>query len=305
MTKPEITSADDLKGEKFATPQLGNTQDVALRTWLKDEGLSSDTSGGGDVSIVPQANADTLAAFISGDIAGAWVPEPWATRLIQEGGGKVLVDEATLWPEGRYVTTHIIVRTAFLDEFPGTVKAILEGHQAALASIESDPEQAQKDTNAQIEALTEKPLPETCWRPPWKNLTFTDRPDRLVARAVGQGRRGRRPARAGRPERHLRPLDPQLLLLVAAGRAGGGGTVSQHLGRNGFLGPGERPARGGAVRIDAVSKVFGRGEDRVAALDGIDLSVAPGEFVCLVGASGCGKSTLLNLDRRARPPDLG
>ena len=159
VTTPEITSAEDLKGEKVATPQLGNTQDVALRTWLQDEGLSSDTSGGGDVSIVPQANADTLTAFQNGDIAGAWVPEPWATRLIEEGGGKVLVDEATLWPEGRYVTTHIIVRTAFLDEYHGTVKAVLEGHQSALGFIESYPEQARKDTNAQIEALTDKPLP--------------------------------------------------------------------------------------------------------------------------------------------------
>lgn len=176
VTTPEITSAQDLKGEKVATPQLGNTQDVALRTWLKDEGLSSDTSGGGDVSIVPQANADTLTAFQNGDIAGAWVPEPWATRLVKEGGGKVLVDEATLWPEGRYVTTHIIVRTAFLDEYPGTVKAILEGHQKALDLIESDPATAQKDTNAQIEALTDKPLPEDVLAAAWENLTFTDDP---------------------------------------------------------------------------------------------------------------------------------
>jgi NitT/TauT family transport system substrate-binding protein len=173
VTKPEITSAEDLKGEKVATPQLGNTQDVALRTWLKDEGLSTDTSGGGDVSIVPQANADTLTAFQNGDIAGAWVPEPWATRLIKEGGGKVLVDEATLWPEGKYVTTHLIVRTPFLEQYPGTVKAILEGHLEALEFIQSDPEQAQKDTNAQIEALTDKPLPEDVLADSWKNLTFT------------------------------------------------------------------------------------------------------------------------------------
>lgn len=176
VTTPEITSAEDLKGEKIATPQLGNTQDVALRTWLAEEGLSTDTSGGGDVSIVPQANADTLTAFQNGDIAGAWVPEPWATRLIEEGGGKILVDEATLWPEGRYVTTHIIVRTAFLEEFPGTVKAILEGHQKALEEIESDPAAAQAAVNAQIEALTDKPLPTDVLAAAWENLTFTDDP---------------------------------------------------------------------------------------------------------------------------------
>lgn len=176
VTKPDITSAEDLKGQKVATPQLGNTQDVALRVWLKDQGLSSDTSGGGDVSILPQANADTLTAFKNGDIAGAWVPEPWATRLIQEGGGKVLVDEADLWPEGKYVTTQIIVRTEFLDKYPGTVKAILEGHLDALDFIESDPTQAQQVTNSQIEALTQKALPEEVLTAAWKNLTFTDDP---------------------------------------------------------------------------------------------------------------------------------
>jgi NitT/TauT family transport system substrate-binding protein len=176
VTKPEITSSADLKGQKIATPQLGNTQDVALRVWLQDEGLTADTSGGGDVSIVPQANADTLTAFKNGDIAGAWVPEPWATRLIQEGGGTVLVDEADLWPDGKYVTTHIIVRTAFLDEFPGTVKAILEGHLDALEFIESDPTASQQATNKQIEALTQKPLPEAVLSASWKNLAFTHDP---------------------------------------------------------------------------------------------------------------------------------
>jgi NitT/TauT family transport system substrate-binding protein len=176
VTKPEITSSEDLKGQKIATPQLGNTQDVALRVWLQDEGLTSDTSGGGDVSILPQANADTLTAFKAGDIAGAWVPEPWATRLIQEGGGKVLVDEADLWPDGEYVTTQIIVRTEFLDQYPGTVKAILQGHLDALDFIEADPTTAQQVTNTQIEALTQKALPEEVLTAAWKNLTFTDDP---------------------------------------------------------------------------------------------------------------------------------
>jgi NitT/TauT family transport system substrate-binding protein len=134
------------------------------------------------VSIVPQANADTLNAFKNGDIAGAWVPEPWATRLVQEGGGKVLVDEATLWPDGRYVTTHIIVRTAFLEEYPGTVKAILQGHLDALEAIEADPTKAQTDTNDQIEALTQKRLPEEVITASWENLEFT--PDPIASSLV-------------------------------------------------------------------------------------------------------------------------
>ena len=78
---------------------------MALRAWLKEKGLETDDAGGGDVQIVPQENSQTLQTFVAGDIDGAWVPEPWATRLIHEGGGKVLVDERDLWPE-RQVRHH-------------------------------------------------------------------------------------------------------------------------------------------------------------------------------------------------------
>ena len=101
-----ITSARQLKGKKLASPQLGNTQDVVLRTWLKRQGLSTTTTGGRDVSVVPQDDATTLQAFQAGAVDVAWGrPEPWATRLVKDGGGHVLVDEASLWPGGRYVTT--------------------------------------------------------------------------------------------------------------------------------------------------------------------------------------------------------
>lgn len=173
VVNPSINGAADLKGKTVATPQLGNTQDVALRAWLKSQGLSSDTSGGGDVSIKPQENADTLTAFKAGDIAGAWVPEPWATRLVQEGGGKVLVDEKTLWPEGQYVTTQIIVRTPFLNQHPDVVQAILSGHLAALDAIQNDPAGSQKAANDAIEAATQKRLPDKVISAAWKNLEFT------------------------------------------------------------------------------------------------------------------------------------
>lgn len=173
VTSPDITSAEELRGKTVATPQLGNTQDVALRSWLKDQGLSTDTSGGGDVSIKPQENADTLTAFKDGSIDGAWVPEPWATRLIQEGGGKVLVDEKTLWPDGKYVTTQVIVRTKFLEQYPGTVKAIIEGELEALNFIEQSPTEAKTITNTGIEKITTKPLPQQVIDAAWPNLAFT------------------------------------------------------------------------------------------------------------------------------------
>jgi len=176
VVQPEINSAADLKGKKVASPQLGGTQDVALRVWLKEQGIDTTTTGGGEVSVTPLANADSLAAFKDGQIAGAWVPEPWASRLVAEAGGKVLVNEAELWPNGRYVTTHLLVRSEFLNNYPGTVKAIIQGHLDALKFIASDPAKAQTDTNDQIESLTQKRLPDSVIASAWKNLRFTADP---------------------------------------------------------------------------------------------------------------------------------
>ena len=172
VVKPEITSAQ-LKGTKLATPQLGNTQDVALRAWLKDQGLSTDAQGGGDVSILPQANSQTLDTFKSGDIDGAWVPEPWATRLVQEGGGKVLVDERDLWPNGQYVTTHLVVTPAFLQDHPDVVKALLRGVVEATDFVNEQPAEAQALVNEGIKDVTQKGLSDAVLKAAWPNLTFT------------------------------------------------------------------------------------------------------------------------------------
>ncbi len=173
VVKPEITTVADLRGKKVATPALGNTQDVALRTWLADNGLVTDKQGGGDVSILPQENAQTLETFTSGAIDGAWVPEPWATRLVQEGGGKVLVDEGTLWPDGEYVTTHLIVRTDYLETHPDIIEALLAGHLAANELVNNDAVKARELTNQGIEKITGKTIAEEVIAAAWPNLTFT------------------------------------------------------------------------------------------------------------------------------------
>jgi NitT/TauT family transport system substrate-binding protein len=128
--KPEISSAADLKARRWLARARWHA-DVALRYWLKEQGFETTPEGGGDVSVVPQENAQSLETFKSGDIVGAWVPEPWATRLIQEGGGKVLVDEKDLWPNGEFVTTHLIVSKKFLDEHPVVVRKLIEGQLEA------------------------------------------------------------------------------------------------------------------------------------------------------------------------------
>ena len=173
VVKPEINSVADLKGKKVASPQLGNTQDVALRKYLKDNGLDTDTQGGGDVSITPLANADTLTAFANGDVQAAWVPEPFVSRLVQESQGKVLVDEKTLWPEGKFVTTQLIVATDFLKKHPDVVKELIKGEDDAIKLLASDPAGAQKTVNDGINKLTGKPLKDAVLTASFKNLAFT------------------------------------------------------------------------------------------------------------------------------------
>ncbi|MBI5090178.1 MAG: ABC transporter substrate-binding protein, partial [Actinobacteria bacterium] len=154
VVRDGIDSPDQLAGTKLASPSLGNTQDVALRAWLKSQGFETDATGGGDVSILPQANADTLTAFQAGDIDGAWVPEPWATRLILEGGGHVLVNEADLWPGGQFVTTHLIVTTEYLNDHPDIVEGLINGLLDAIDEANGDAATAQAATNAGIEKIT-------------------------------------------------------------------------------------------------------------------------------------------------------
>ena len=158
VVQPDIAGPADLRGKLVASPQLGGTQDVALRSWLAAQGLTSDTAGGGDVSVVPQENAQTLERFREGKLAGAWVPEPWASRLVLEGGGKVLVDERDLWPGGQYTTTVLLVRREFLDKHPDRAEALLRGHVEATRWLIDHPEDARTRVNAAIEKLTGKPI---------------------------------------------------------------------------------------------------------------------------------------------------
>jgi NitT/TauT family transport system substrate-binding protein len=158
VVKPSITSAAELKGKTLATPQKGNTQDVALRYWLKQQGLTANPDGTGDVSVNPQDNASTLDQFKAGHIDGAWLPEPWASRLVTEAGAKVLVDERSLWPNGDFSTTTLVVATSFLTKHPETVRALIDGQIAANTWITSDPADAQKLVNSELKRLSGKAL---------------------------------------------------------------------------------------------------------------------------------------------------
>ncbi|AKU18291.1 ABC transporter substrate-binding protein [Luteipulveratus mongoliensis] len=175
VVNPSITSVKGLKGQKVSTPQLGNTQDIALRYKLKQEGLKTTLQGGGDVSIVPQDNAQILDAFKQKQIAGAWVPEPWATRLV-EAGGKTLIDERDLWPDKKFVITLLAVRTSFLKDHPDTVKALLEGGLDAGDLIAKNPAKAQQDVADIIGKSTGKPQKVAGIAKSWGKLSFGSDP---------------------------------------------------------------------------------------------------------------------------------
>jgi NitT/TauT family transport system substrate-binding protein len=183
VVRDGIDTADDLAGTTLASPQLGNTQDVALRTWLTEQGLENSVSGGGEVTVAPTANSDVLNLFQSGDLDGAWVPEPYASRMVLEGGGHVLVDEQDLWPDGEFVTTHLIVRTEFLEQYPDTVSALLRGHVAAVELATGDAAAAKTAVNAGLEAAGGKALDAAVLDRAWSELTVTYDP---IASALKQ-----------------------------------------------------------------------------------------------------------------------
>jgi NitT/TauT family transport system substrate-binding protein len=175
--KPTVAEIKALKGKTFATPGLGGTQDVALRGFLRKNSIAIGT-GDQTAHILPTENATTLSLFQKGSIDGGWVPEPWATRLIQEGKGKVFIDEATLWPSGKYITTNVIASQKFAQQYPGTVKALLQANNEAIAFLNNKAtKQAAIDlVQTELKARTGKVLSDAVINAAWPSLSFTADP---------------------------------------------------------------------------------------------------------------------------------
>ncbi len=148
----------DLAGKRVASPQLGNTQDVALRTWLRANGLAVG-EGPGQVRVTPLSNPDILSLFARGELAGAWVPEPWGARLVAEAGGRILVDERTLWPDGRFPTTVLAVSVRALEGRRADVMALLRAHVELTRHWERDRAAFAAAANAAYGKLVGEPLP--------------------------------------------------------------------------------------------------------------------------------------------------
>ncbi|WP_060180560.1 ABC transporter substrate-binding protein [Streptomyces sp. IMTB 1903] len=177
VVNPEkIKTLDDLKGKKIATPQKGNTQDVAFLNWISEKGWTVDPeSGKGDVSVVRTDNKVTPDAFKQGSVDGAWVPEPTASKLVSDGGS-VLLDETALWPEKKFVITNIIVSQKFLKEHPDVVEAVLKGTVKTNEWINANPDQAKASANARLAAEGGKPLDAKVIDPAWQSILVTDDP---------------------------------------------------------------------------------------------------------------------------------
>ncbi len=167
-----ISSPQDLSGKKLADPQVGGTQDIALRTYLQQHGLKP-ADKGGTVQIISTDNATILSLFKQGKIDGAWMPEPWATRMVVEGHGKVFLDERSLWPNGQFTTTNIVVRTAFMNQHPDLVSKFLQADVETVQYIENNTQSALSLVNSQLKQITGKGIADNELTLAFSHLTIT------------------------------------------------------------------------------------------------------------------------------------
>src|SRR6516164_4410760 len=165
-----ISSASQLKGKTLASPSLGNTQDVALRYWLKQNGVATTSTGGGDALIKPTApNSAAVLEFKSGQIAGGSEPAPYDIEMVSDGG-TVLVSEPG-------VTTLLVVTQSFLSAHPAIVADLIKAQIQANNFIKTNPTGAQADVNTELASYTGKPLKASLVAASFKEITFTNDPD--------------------------------------------------------------------------------------------------------------------------------
>src|SRR6476646_3248395 len=167
-----IKSPKDFAGKKFASPQLGNTQDIALRKYLLDNGYKT-TDNGGNVTVTPVANPDILTLFLKKQLDGAWVPEPWGARLVKEANGRIFLDERSIWPDGKFVTANIAASTDYLKNNPDVIEKLLAAHVNETIWMNNHKDDAIKAFNTELKKLTGKTIAEDELRQAWSRIEFT------------------------------------------------------------------------------------------------------------------------------------
>jgi sulfonate transport system substrate-binding protein len=173
-----INSPKDFAGKKFASPQLGNTQDIALRSYLQKNGFKT-TDQGGNVAVVPIANPDIVTLFLKKELDGAWVPEPWASRLVKEANGRIFLDERSIWPGGKFVTANIAASTDYLKNNPDVVGKLLAAHINETVWINNHKDDAIKAFNVELKKLTGKAIAEDELIQAFSRIDFTYDPLKL------------------------------------------------------------------------------------------------------------------------------
>jgi NitT/TauT family transport system substrate-binding protein len=167
-----IRGPSDLRGRRLAAPQIGGTQDVALRHYLAGHGLRT-SDAGGDVLLTSISNPNILGLFRQGDLDGAWVPEPWASRLVREGGGERLLDERDLWPGRAFATTLLVARADYLRDAPDAVDRLVDAHAREVRWIRAHDAEARALFGAAFEAKTGRKLAEPLLAAAWPRIDFT------------------------------------------------------------------------------------------------------------------------------------
>ena len=173
-----INSPKDLAGKRLASPELGNTQDIALRSYLLENGLKT-TDQGGSVVLTPVSNPDILTLFLKRQLDGAWVPEPWATRLVNEANGRIFLDERSIWPDGKFVTANIAVSTDYLKNNQDVISKLLAAHVNETLWINNHKDQAVQAFNTRVKKLTGKSIPQDELKQAFSRIDFTYDPIKL------------------------------------------------------------------------------------------------------------------------------
>ncbi|PYJ54295.1 MAG: aliphatic sulfonate ABC transporter substrate-binding protein, partial [Verrucomicrobia bacterium] len=184
VIKPDgvIKTAADFRGKKIATPQLGNTQDISCRAWLKAQGFKV-TLTGGDVIVLPTANPDQLGLFQSGGVDAVWTVEPWVTRLEREAKAKVFLEDTNI------ITTWLAGSVKFLNAHRDLVKKIVTANKELTDWIQAHPDQAQKLLISELKEETKADFAPEAVAQAWKRIKFTtDVSPELIAKAVQDGK---------------------------------------------------------------------------------------------------------------------
>ena len=170
-----LESLENFDGKRIASPQISNSQDVSLRHYLESHGLKS-VENGGTVFVLNISNPDIYTLFAKGDIDGAWVPEPWATILVQELDGIRLFNEEKLWPNEEFASVLLIVRTEYLENNPETIQKWVESHEKIVTWVNSNPDKSKSLFSSFLIDYMGKSLPTKIIDESFSNITITSDP---------------------------------------------------------------------------------------------------------------------------------